>query len=484
MADAFGLGNLNRVVDSVVKDKGIDRQIVVSALEQAILAAAKKKIGTYREIEAQYNEELGEVELFEFRTVVEDVEDDEIEISLEDARELDPDAQMGDEVGMKLDMSDFGRIAAQTAKQVIIQKIRDAERDIIFNEYKDRVGELVHGIVRRFEKGDIVVDIGRTEAVLPRKEQVPRESYRPGDRVRAYILDVNRAAKGPQVILSRATPKLVERLFEVEVPEIAEGIVQIVRIAREPGARTKIAVSSKDSSVDPVGACVGMKGSRVQAVVQELRGEKIDIVVYDADVARFAINALAPAEVLKVLVDQEEETLQILVADDQLSLAIGRRGQNVRLASQLTGWRIDMKSESEFAAQQARAKDDLASIPTINPMTVELLYLEGYRSVEEVAETPLDELEKIDGIDHEMAERILENAARRAEEKARGVPAADVATGEIARAEDDTPTVAETTPAEAAGGRTAEAVAEVQAEAAAEGREAETPERGGESGGT
>ncbi|MEW6777269.1 MAG: transcription termination factor NusA [Bdellovibrionota bacterium] len=413
MSEMPGLGNLSRVIDSVVKDKGIDRQIVVTALEQAILAAAKKKIGTYREIEAQYNEEIGEVELFEFRKVVENVEDDELEVSVDEAKKLDPEAQIGDDVGMKISLGDFGRIAAQTAKQVIIQKIRDAERDIIFNEYKDRVGEVVHGIVRRFEKGDIIVDIGRTEAVLPRREQVPRESYRPGDRVRAYILDVNRAAKGPQVILSRATPKLVERLFEVEVPEMAEGIVQIVQIAREPGARTKIAVTSKDSSVDPVGACVGMKGSRVQAVVQELRGEKIDIIVHDPEVARFAVNALAPAEVLKVFVDEDDKTLQILVADDQLSLAIGRRGQNVRLASQLLGWKIDMKSESEFAAEQQRAKADLGAIEGISPVAIELLYLEGYRSVEEVADMPIEELQKIEGIEAEMAQKILDGAKAR-----------------------------------------------------------------------
>ena len=436
MSDALGLGNLGRVIDSVVKDKGIKREIVVSALEQAILAAAKKRLGTYREIEAQYNEDLGEVELFEFRTVVEDVEDDEIEISLDDAHKLDPDAQMGDEVGMKLELADFGRIAAQTAKQVIIQKIRDAERDIIFEEYKDRVGELVHGIVRRFERGDIIVDIGRTESALPRKEQVPRESYRPGDRVRAYILDVNRAAKGPQVILSRATPHLVERLFEVEVPEIAEGVVRIVQIAREPGARTKIAVSSKDSSVDPVGACVGMKGSRVQAVVQELRGEKIDIVVYDPEIARFAVNALAPAEVLKVFVDQEENTLQILVADDQLSLAIGRRGQNVRLASQLTGWKIDMKSESEYAEEQSRAKQELAAIEGISAVAVELLYLEGFRSAQEVAEMPAEELERIDGIDGEMAQRILKGARKAIESGAAAAAAAASAPAEAPATEE------------------------------------------------
>ena len=466
MSDALGLGNLGRVIDSVVKDKGIKREIVVSALEQAILAAAKKRLGTYREIEAQFNEDLGEVELFEFRTVVEDVEDDEIEISLDDAHVLDPEAQMGDEVGMKLELTDFGRIAAQTAKQVIIQKIRDAERDIIYEEYKDRVGELVHGIVRRFERGDIIVDIGRTESALPRKEQVPRESYRPGDRVRAYILDVNRAAKGPQVILSRATPHLVERLFEVEVPEIAEGVVQIVQIAREPGARTKIAVSSKDSSVDPVGACVGMKGSRVQAVVQELRGEKIDIVVYDPEIGRFAVNALAPAEVLKVFVDQEENTLQILVADDQLSLAIGRRGQNVRLASQLTGWKIDMKSESEFAEEQNRAKENLAAIEGISAVAVELLYLEGFRSAQEVAEMPTEELEAIDGIDAEMAARILSGARKQVEAEAAGQPAGkqiEVEPGEedMVHENMDTEPSDEPTPEESA-----EAAEEADAEAA------------------
>ncbi|WP_243371167.1 transcription termination factor NusA [Geotalea sp. SG265] len=341
--------NLKHTIDQIVKEKGIDKDVVLEALEQAVLTAANKKFRNTRDLEAHYNPEIGEVELFEFVTVVDEVQDSYKEIDLEEAREIDPDVEIGDSLGMKMDASGFSRIAAQTAKQVIIQKVREAERETIFNEFQERQGEVINGVVRRFEKGDLVVDLGRAEALLPHKEQAPREVYRQGDRVKALITEIRMTTKGPQILLSRTHPMMLAKLFEAEVPEIAEGIVEIKSVVREPGSRAKIAVYSHDSDVDPVGACVGMRGSRVQNVVSELRGEKIDIIPWSEDVARFACNALAPAVVSKVYVDEENRAMEIVVADDQLSLAIGKRGQNVRLAAKLTGWRIDIKSETRVA---------------------------------------------------------------------------------------------------------------------------------------
>lgn len=341
--------NLRHTIDQIVKEKAIDKSVIVEALEQAVLTAANKKYRNTRDLEAHYNEETGEVELFEFVTVVDEVQDSYKEIDLEEAREADPEVEIGDSLGMKMDASGFSRIAAQTAKQVIIQKVREAERETIFNEFKDRIGELINGVVRRFEKGDLVVDLGRSEAILSHKEQAPREVYRQGDRVKALITDIRMTTKGPQILLSRTHPNMLTKLFEGEVPEIAEGIVEVMGVVREPGSRAKIAVYSHDSDVDPVGACVGMRGSRVQNVVSELRGEKIDIIPWSDDIARFACNSLAPAVVSKVYVDEENREMEIVVADDQLSLAIGKRGQNVRLAAKLTGWKIDIKSETRVA---------------------------------------------------------------------------------------------------------------------------------------
>jgi transcription termination/antitermination protein NusA len=341
--------NLKHTIDQIVKEKAIDKQVILEALEQAVLTAANKKYRNTRELEAHYNEEIGEVELFEFVTVVEEVQDSYKEIDLEEARESDPEVEVGDSLGMKMDASGFSRIAAQTAKQVIIQKVREAERETIFADFKDRIGELINGVVRRFEKGDLVVDLGRAEAILSHKEQAPREVYRQGDRVKALITDIRMTTKGPQILLSRVHPNVIVKLFEAEVPEIAEGIVEVMGVVREPGSRTKIAVYSHEHDVDPVGACVGMRGSRVQNVVSELRGEKIDIIPWSEDIARFACNSLAPAVVSKVYVDEESREMEIVVADDQLSLAIGKRGQNVRLAAKLIGWKIDIKSETRAA---------------------------------------------------------------------------------------------------------------------------------------
>jgi N utilization substance protein A len=346
--------NLKHAIEQLVKEKGIDRQVVLEAMEQAVLTAANKKYRNTRDLEAHYNHESGEVELFEFVTVVEEVQDSYKEICIEEAREIDPEAEFGDSLGEKLDASGFSRIAAQTAKQVIIQKVREAERETIYNEYSDRVWEIITGMVRRFEKGELLIDLGRAEAVLPAKEQMPREVYRPGDRIRAIITDICMTTKGPQIMLSRTHPSMLAKLFEAEVPEIAEGIVEINAIVRDPGSRAKIAVSSNDRDVDPVGACVGMRGARVQNVVSELRGEKIDIIPWSEDIARFACNALSPAQVSKVFVDEEKRVLEIIVADDQLSLAIGKRGQNVSLAARLTGCRIDIKSESKVAEAEVQ----------------------------------------------------------------------------------------------------------------------------------
>lgn len=341
--------SIKHAIEQIVKEKGIDRNVVVEAMEQAVLTAANKKYRNTRDLEARYNPDSGEVELFEFVTVVEEVLDSYKEIDLEEAREIDPEVEIGDSLGEKLDASGFTRIAAQTAKQVIIQKVREAERETIFNEYSDRQWEIITGMVRRFEKGELLVDLGRAEAVLPSKEQMPREVYRPGDRIRAIITEIRMTTKGPQIILSRTHPSMLAKLFEAEVPEIAEGIVEINAVVRDPGSRAKVAVSSNDRDIDPVGACVGMRGARVQNVVSELRGEKIDIIPWSEDIARFACNALSPAQVSKVFVDEDNRTLEIIVADDQLSLAIGKRGQNVSLAARLTGCRIDIKSESKVA---------------------------------------------------------------------------------------------------------------------------------------
>ncbi|MGF1509253.1 MAG: transcription termination factor NusA [Myxococcota bacterium] len=410
--------NLNTIMSQVAQDKGISREILVEALEAAMLTAARKVFGMERDIEAQFNEETGDVELFEFRTVVDEIQEPSTEITHEEALDLDPDCQVGDSLGLKIEKGDLGRIAAQTAKQVIIQRVREAERENIFNEYKDRITDLATGIVRRFERGNIIVDLGRAEAVLPVREQCNREFYRVGDRIQAYVLDVNKQARGSQIVLSRASPGLLIKLFEMEVPEIYEGIVKIEAAAREPGARSKIAVSSSDRDVDPVGACVGMKGSRVQAVVQELRGEKVDIVPYDEDTARFVCNALAPAEVSRVLVDEANHAMELIVPDDQLSLAIGRRGQNVRLASQLTGWRLDIISESKVREVKDRAFDSLGRLKGANDIHMQTLYNYGLRCAQDVLEADPEFLAKIPGIGEDFAAQLREDAQRVVKEEA------------------------------------------------------------------
>ena len=430
--------NLSMVIDQVGKDKNIQRSILVQALEQAILTAAKKTFGANREMEAQFNEDTGGVDLFLIVNVVEDDAEHGREITSADADAHNLEAELGDELlfqifyraedaeraaeqdaqfGGLIDLKNahkrFGRIAAQTAKQVIYQRVREAERDNVYQEFKDRKGELISGIVRRFERGSLIVDLGRAEAVVPPREQVPRESYRAGDSIKAYVVDIDRNARGPQIILSRTHKGLLEKLFEQEVPEIYEKIVRLESSAREPGARAKIAVLSRDRDVDPVGACVGMKGSRVQAVVQELRGEKIDIVPYNDDPARFVCNAIAPAEVSRVIIDAEGHRMELIVPDDKLSLAIGKKGQNVRLASQLTGWRIDIHSESKIQELEARAKMQIAAIDGVGNELADIVFRLGWRSVSDISRAHPEELASIEEIgDQEAASRIIEGAKR------------------------------------------------------------------------
>lgn len=431
--------NLNLVIDQVAKDKGIDRQVIVDLLEQAILMAAKKTFGQEREIEAHYSEEKGVVEVFQVLTVVEEITDPleaANQLTVADARAKGIEAEPGDELVFQIFYRDedaaearaqddrygdilnlktfrrgFGRIAAQTAKQVILQRTRDAERENIFNEFKDRKGDIVTGTVRRFERGNIIVDLVRAEAVLPIREQVPRESYRAGDRIQAYVADVLRESKGPQIVLSRGSVHFLTKLFEMEVPEIAEGVVVIEAAAREPGARAKIAVSSRDQDVDPVGACVGMKGSRVQAVVQELRGEKIDIVPWDPEPARFVSSALQPAEVSRILIDEANDAMEIIVPDDQLSLAIGRRGQNVRLAAQLTGWKLDINSESRVREMREFAQRSLSQLPGMTDTLVEVLYAHGFRKAKDIADAAPEVLEQIPGLDKDLIPAMQEKAS-------------------------------------------------------------------------
>lgn len=412
------LTGLKREIDQVAKDKGIDKSVIIGALEEAMKQAARKKYGQEREIEARFDEETGEIELFEFRTVTADGESTETGIEISAAREYDPEAELGDEIGVKLDTSEFGRIVAQNAKQVIIQRVRDAERDIVFNEYQNRRGEIVNGIVRRFDKGSIIVDLGRAEAVLPPKEQIPREAYRNGDRIRAYVRDVTKAMRGPQIVLSRSCTEMLTKLFEQEVPEIYEGIVTIESAAREPGARSKIAVSSRDGDVDPVGACVGMKGSRVQSIVQELRGERIDIVPWSPDPARFVCSALSPAQVSKVIIDEQENSMDVIVPDDQLSLAIGRKGQNVRLAVQLTGWKIDITSESKLKQMAEWLAEAVSVVEGCGEPEAEILLQQGVTSLDRLAESAMDLLTSLPGIDEEGARKIKARAVELAKQKA------------------------------------------------------------------
>ena len=405
---------LLQIADAVAREKSIDRHVVIQAMEEAIQRAARSRYGVENDIRAEIDPKNGDIRLTRLLAVVETVENDATEIALEDARARNPAAQVGDFIAEALPPVDFGRIAAQTAKQVIVQKVRDAERERQFEEYKDRIGEIVSGIVKRVEYGNVIVDLGRAEGIIRRDEMLPREMVRNGDRVRAYVYDVRREQRGPQIFLSRSHPQFMAKLFGQEVPEIYDGIIEVKAVARDPGSRAKIAVISKDSSIDPVGACVGMRGSRVQAVVNELQGEKIDIIQWSPEPATFIVNALAPAEVVKVVLDEDDRRIEVVVPDDQLSLAIGRRGQNVRLASQLTGWDIDILTEAEESERrQEEFRTRTATFQQaldVDEVVAQLLASEGFASVEEVAFVDLDELSSIEGFDEETAQELQTRA--------------------------------------------------------------------------
>jgi N utilization substance protein A len=414
---------LLQIADAVAREKAIDRKIVLGAMEDAIAKAARSRYGSETEVRAEIDPKSGELHLSRHMLVVDQVENPASQITLEEARRHHPAAQVGDTIADKLPPLEYGRIAAQSAKQVIVQKVREAERDRQYDEYKDRIGDIVNGIVKRVEYGNVVVDLGRGEAIVRRDEMLPREVFRNGDRIRAYIYDVRREQRGPQIFLSRTHPQFMAKLFAQEVPEIYDGIVEVKAVARDPGSRAKIAVQSRDSSVDPVGACVGMRGSRVQAVVTELQGEKIDIIPWSMDIATFVVNALAPAEVAKVVLDEERERIEVVVPDQQLSLAIGRRGQNVRLASQLTGWDIDILTEQEESERRQaefenRTKMFVESL-NVDEVIGQLLASEGFNSVEDLAMVDVSEIAGIEGFDEDTAGE-LQTRAREYLEKVEG----------------------------------------------------------------
>ena len=415
---------LLQIADAVAREKAIDRGIVIAAMEDAIQKAARSRYGSETEVRAEINPKTGEMRLSRLLLVVEQIDNDSTQISLEDAKKRNPAAQVGDYIAEALPPLEYGRIAAQSAKQVIVQKVREAERDRQYQEYKDRISDIVNGIVKRVEYGNVVVDLGRGEAIVRRDELLPRETFRNGDRIRAFIYDVRREPRGPQIFLSRTHPQFMSKLFAQEVPEIYDGIVEVKAVARDPGSRAKIAVISRESQVDPVGACVGMRGSRVQAVVNELQGEKIDIIPWTADPANFVVNALAPAEVAKVVLDEDRHRMEVVVPDQQLSLAIGRRGQNVRLASQLTGWDIDIVTEQEESEHrqaefEKRSKLFIEAL-NLDEMVGQLLASEGFNSVEELAMVDEKEVAGIEGFDddtaRELQARAREYLAREEEE--------------------------------------------------------------------
>lgn len=408
--------DLNAILGQIGRDKGIDKAVLVEAIESAMLSAARRHYGHGLILETKFNEDSGEIEVIQFKTVVDEVTDSGTQISLDDAkRQYGSDAMVGDEFGKKLPTEALGRIAAQTAKQVIYQKVRDAERSVIYGEYKDSKGEIVSGIVQRFEKGSVIVNLGRTEAVMPKREQIIKERYRQGDRLRAMILDIDPTARGPQIILTRSHPDFLRKLFSAEVPEIAEGVIELKAVAREPGERAKISVHSNDSTIDPVGACVGIKGSRVQAVVQELRGERIDIIPWISDEPSFVARALSPAEVSRVVVDEDQHVMEVIVNDDQLPLAIGKRGINVKLAGKLTGWKIDVRSVSVAEEAAKKARISLEAIPNLDFTLAERLYQAGFRSAREVSETMVDELVE-NGFSEQEAVQIHENSRKYVQE--------------------------------------------------------------------
>jgi len=409
--------DIKRVIDQVSREKGIDAEVLINTLKEAIVSAARKKLGPRADIEVHYDGKTGEVEVFHFKEVVEEVEFPDNELTLEQGYEFDPECEIGDSLGIRIDTEEFGRIAAQSAKQVIIQKMREAERNAVYENFIHKKCKIINGIVQRFDRGSIIVNLGQAEAVLRPREQMPRENYKRGDRIRAYVLDVLEESKGAQIILSRTHPEFLMELFRTEVPEVAEGIVKLQGAARVPGVRAKIAVSSTDSDVDPVGACVGMKGNRVQNIVQELRGEKIDIVQWSPDVARFVCNALSPAEISRVIIDEDNRSMEVIVNDEYLSIAIGKGGQNVSLACEITGWHLEVTSEEEYSREVKLGYESLMKLDNVGLPMAEILFKSGYASLMDIVETSPEELASVMGISVEEAEATVVQAKERLKEE-------------------------------------------------------------------
>lgn len=411
--------DIKRVIDQVSREKGIDAEILINTLKEAIISAARKKIGPRADIEVHYDEKSGDVEVFHFKEVVEEVEYPDSELTLDKGLEYDPECEIGDSLGIRIDTEEFGRIAAQSAKQVIIQKMREAERNAVYENFIHKKGKIINGIVQRFDRGSIIVNLGQAEAVLRPREQMPKENYKRGDRIRAYVVDVLEESKGAQIILSRTHPEFLVELFKTEVPEVAEGIVSIRGAARVPGIRAKIAVSSIDSDVDPVGACVGMKGNRVQNIVQELRGEKIDIVQWSPDIARFVCNALSPAEIARVIIDEENQSMEVIVNDEYLSIAIGKGGQNVSLACEITGWHLEVTSEEDYSREVKEGYDSLMKLSNVGLPMAEVLFKAGYASLLDIMDAMAEDVAAVMNISVEDAVATIEEAAYIAEEEQR-----------------------------------------------------------------
>ena len=409
--------DIKRVIDQVSREKGIDAEILINTLKEAIVSAARKKIGPRADIEVHYDEKSGDVEVFHFKEVVEEVEYSDSELTLEEGLEFDPECEIGDSLGIRMDTEEFGRIAAQSAKQVIIQKMREAERNAVYENFIHKKGKIINGIVQRFDRGAVIVNLGQAEAVLRPREQMPKENYKRGDRIRAYVLDVLEESKGAQIILSRTHPEFLVELFKTEVPEVAEGIVSIRGAARVPGVRAKIAVSSIDSDVDPVGACVGVKGNRVQNIVQELRGEKIDIVQWSPDVARFVCNALSPAEIARVIIDEDNQSMEVIVNDEYLSIAIGKGGQNVSLACEITGWHLEVTSEEEYSREVKEGYDSLMKLSTVGLPAAEVLFKAGYSSFLDIMDALPEDIAAFLNSSVEDAQAMIEEAGRLMEDE-------------------------------------------------------------------
>ncbi len=399
--------DIKRVIDQVSREKGIEPEILINTLKEAIISAARKKIGPRADIEVHYDDKSGDVEVFHFKEVVEEVEYEDSELTLEEGYDYDPECEIGDSLGIRIDTEEFGRIAAQSAKQVIIQKMREAERNAVYENFIHKKGKIINGIVQRFDRGSIIVNLGQAEAVLRPRDQMPKENYKRGDRIRAYVLDVLEESKGAQIILSRTHPEFLIELFKTEVPEVSEGIVTMRGAARVPGIRAKIAVSSIDSDVDPVGACVGMKGNRVQSIVQELRGEKIDIVQWSPDIARFVCNALSPAEIARVIIDEDNQSMEVIVNDEYLSIAIGKGGQNVSLACEITGWHLEVTSEEDYSREVKEGYDSLMRLTGVGLPMAEILFKNGYSSLLDISEASLDDLMAIADLSEEKSQEMV-----------------------------------------------------------------------------